>query len=94
VCERIIEELKDKRAAIISQDCFYRPLIPSQIETVKDYNFDHPGTIGNTFALYLVLMCFGLFAFVSFAHRVRCDGFRADGGDPEEAVRGRLRQVP
>lgn len=42
VCEKIIEQLRDKRATIISQDCFYRGLTPDQIESVASYNFDHP----------------------------------------------------
>ena len=42
VCRMIIEELRDHRVAIISQDSFYRGLTPEEHANVKDYNFDHP----------------------------------------------------
>eukprot|EP00698_Gefionella_okellyi_P017641 TRINITY_DN5194_c0_g1_i1.p1 TRINITY_DN5194_c0_g1~~TRINITY_DN5194_c0_g1_i1.p1 ORF type:complete len:254 (-),score=62.11 TRINITY_DN5194_c0_g1_i1:244-1005(-) len=44
VCSKIIEQLKSKRATIISQDSFYRPLMPEQREAAlkSDFDFDHP----------------------------------------------------
>jgi len=44
VCDIIVKEcgIDQSRVAIISQDCFYKPLNHDQIANVKDYNFDHP----------------------------------------------------
>ncbi|PRP76740.1 uridine kinase [Planoprotostelium fungivorum] len=44
VCDIIVKELgiDQSRVAIISQDCFYKPLTPEQIQNVKKYDFDHP----------------------------------------------------
>jgi len=56
VCEKIVEELKTTRAAIISQDCFYRPLTVAQKEKAasSEFNFDHPGN-ASVFARLLTL---------------------------------------
>jgi len=42
VCQMIMNALKDRRVALVSQDSFYRPLTTEEKETVSEYNFDHP----------------------------------------------------
>ena len=60
VCEKIIaglsqegDESFSRKVSIVSQDCFYKSLDPSEkAEADKgEYNFDHPGEI---YAVYLV----------------------------------------
>jgi len=44
VCDIIVRDLglDQSRVAIISQDCFYKPLSKADQLNVKEYNFDHP----------------------------------------------------
>eukprot|EP01084_Bolivina_argentea_P073224 132881_1 len=42
VCKAIVEKLQLPWVQILSLDCFYHPLTPTQHANVSDYNFDHP----------------------------------------------------
>lgn len=44
VCQKIIRSLgiDKQRVVIVSQDSFYRSLTGKELESVQDYNFDHP----------------------------------------------------
>lgn len=63
VCAKIMELLgqnkvdhRQRKVAIISQDSFYRVLTPEQkAKALKgQYNFDHPGTLGNRLHIHSV----------------------------------------
>jgi len=42
VCELIMQQLKNRRVAMMSLDSFYRPLSHEERANVREYNFDHP----------------------------------------------------
>ncbi|GLT33101.1 hypothetical protein SLA2020_077150 [Shorea laevis] len=42
VCDMIIQQLRDHRVVLVSQDSFYRGLTPEESRRVHEYNFDHP----------------------------------------------------
>lgn len=63
VCAKIMELLgqnkvdhRQRKVAIISQDCFYRVLTPDQkAKALKgQYNFDHPGRLMLQVGLFLL----------------------------------------
>lgn len=55
VCNMIISQLHDQRVLLINQDSFYCSQTDEQLETVQEYNFDHP----DAFNTELLLSCIG-----------------------------------
>ncbi|RVW25199.1 Uridine kinase-like protein 4 [Vitis vinifera] len=47
VCDMIIEQLHDQRVVLVNQDSFYNNLTEEELARVHEYNFDHPGLMGN-----------------------------------------------
>lgn len=45
VCDRIMQQLQEKRVVLIAQDSYYRGLTQHELANVKNYNFDHPDAI-------------------------------------------------
>ncbi|XP_006647152.1 uridine kinase-like protein 3 [Oryza brachyantha] len=53
VCKMIIEQLRDQRVVVVTQESFYYGLSDEELVHVHDYNFDHP----DAFDTELLLSC-------------------------------------
>jgi len=53
VCKMIIDQLRDQRVVVVTQESFYYGLTDQELIHVHDYNFDHP----DAFDTELLLSC-------------------------------------
>ncbi|XP_021315801.1 uridine kinase-like protein 3 isoform X2 [Sorghum bicolor] len=53
VCKMIIDQLRDQRVVVVTQESFYYGLTDEELVHVHDYNFDHP----DAFHTELLLSC-------------------------------------
>lgn len=54
VCDRIMQRLHDQCVVMLSQDSFYLPLTPAQLEDVHSVNFDHPDAFDEEAMLHCI----------------------------------------